>query len=45
MSGSGATCFGIFPSFETAQQVEASLAAQRPDWYFKATMTKQEAQP
>jgi len=45
MSGSGATCFGIFPSFEVAQQVEASLAAQRPDWYFKATMTKQEAQP
>lgn len=45
MSGSGATCFGIFPSFEAAQEAEASLAAQRPDWYFKATMTKQEAQP
>lgn len=45
MSGSGATCFGIFPSFEAAQKAEAALAAQRPDWYFKATMTKQETQP
>lgn len=45
MSGSGATCFGIFPCFEAAQKAEAALAAQRPDWYFKATMTKQETQP
>lgn len=39
MSGSGATCFGIFESFEKAQAAAASLATERPDWYFSATTT------
>lgn len=45
MSGSGATCFGLFSSFEAAQKAETALKDLRPDWYFQATMTKQEVQP
>jgi len=39
MSGSGATCFGIFPSFETAQNAAENLNGQKPDWYFQAVQT------
>jgi 4-diphosphocytidyl-2-C-methyl-D-erythritol kinase len=39
MSGSGATCFGIFPSAEMAERAAENLAAQRPDWYFQAVQT------
>lgn len=39
MSGSGATCFGIFPSPETAQKAVDSLNEQKPDWYFQAVQT------
>ncbi len=39
MSGSGATCFGIFASREEAEQAAHKLGVQRPDWYFRATMT------
>lgn len=39
MSGSGATCFGIFSSIETAGAAEAKLHRERPDWYFQATET------
>ncbi|MDH7804723.1 MULTISPECIES: 4-(cytidine 5'-diphospho)-2-C-methyl-D-erythritol kinase [unclassified Rhizobium] len=39
MSGSGATCFGIFHSFDAAQKAETSLRNKRPDWYFQATRT------
>lgn len=33
MSGSGATCFGIF---DTAEQAKAAARAQRPDWWARA---------
>ncbi|NTE58223.1 4-(cytidine 5'-diphospho)-2-C-methyl-D-erythritol kinase [Agrobacterium tumefaciens] len=39
MSGSGATCFGVFHSFDAAQDAETSLRKKRPDWYFQATRT------
>ncbi|MBP1842328.1 4-diphosphocytidyl-2-C-methyl-D-erythritol kinase [Rhizobium petrolearium] len=39
MSGSGATCFGIFPSLETARKAVDSLNEQKPDWYFQAVQT------
>ncbi|MCK8780698.1 4-(cytidine 5'-diphospho)-2-C-methyl-D-erythritol kinase [Rhizobium sp. NTR19] len=39
MSGSGATCFGIFRNAEAAEHAAANLAAKRPDWYFQAAQT------
>ena len=39
MSGSGATCFGIFHSLEAAKKAETSLRKKRPGWYFQATRT------
>lgn len=39
MSGSGATCFGIFHSSDAAQKAETSLREKRPGWYFQATRT------
>ncbi|KVK41523.1 4-(cytidine 5'-diphospho)-2-C-methyl-D-erythritol kinase [Agrobacterium deltaense] len=39
MSGSGATCFGIFHSLEAARKAETSLRKRRPGWYFQATRT------
>lgn len=39
MSGSGATCFGIFPAAKLADQAASSLQAIHPDWYFQATRT------
>lgn len=39
MSGSGATCFGVFHSLEAAENAETSLRKKRPGWYFQATRT------
>lgn len=39
MSGSGATCFGIFPDDETAEAAAARLAAGWPGWWVRATRT------
>ena len=39
MSGSGATCFGIFATMTAARQAAAALHDERPDWYFQATET------
>ncbi|KJF66819.1 4-(cytidine 5'-diphospho)-2-C-methyl-D-erythritol kinase [Rhizobium nepotum] len=39
MSGSGATCFGVFHSLEAARKAETSLRNKRPGWYFQATRT------
>ncbi|MBY3047950.1 4-(cytidine 5'-diphospho)-2-C-methyl-D-erythritol kinase [Rhizobium leguminosarum] len=39
MSGSGATCFGIFASMTAAEGAAAALHDKRPDWYFQATET------
>lgn len=33
MSGSGATCFGLFPNEEAAQAATEQLAADHPDWW------------
>lgn len=39
MSGSGATCFGIFASAETARRAAEHLRLRRPDWYFQDAQT------
>lgn len=39
MSGSGATCFGVFPSWEQAQAAAARLREQQPEWYVQETTT------
>ncbi|MDE1995888.1 MAG: 4-(cytidine 5'-diphospho)-2-C-methyl-D-erythritol kinase [Rhizobiaceae bacterium] len=39
MSGSGATCFGLFADSDEASAAAASLHSSRPDWYFQATET------
>ena len=39
MSGSGATCFGIFATMTAAEDAAAALHDARPDWYFQATET------
>jgi 4-diphosphocytidyl-2-C-methyl-D-erythritol kinase len=39
MSGSGATCFGIFNSQDEAVAAAERLQKLRPDWYFEATET------
>jgi 4-diphosphocytidyl-2-C-methyl-D-erythritol kinase len=37
MSGSGATCFGLFESLEAAQTAAASIAEKHPGWWVVAT--------
>lgn len=39
MSGSGATCFGIFFSREQAEAAAVNLCHRRPDWYFQTVQT------
>jgi 4-diphosphocytidyl-2-C-methyl-D-erythritol kinase len=39
MSGSGATCFGLFKSAAQADAALTELEASRPDWYFLRTNT------
>ena len=39
MSGSGATCFGIYPSDAEARAAAARIAAARPDWWVAACRT------
>jgi 4-diphosphocytidyl-2-C-methyl-D-erythritol kinase len=39
MSGSGATCFGIFNTESEAMRAAESLVQQKPGWYVQATMT------
>lgn len=38
MSGSGATCFGIFESDRALRQAEAAIRAQAPEWWVRAVM-------
>ncbi len=40
MSGSGATCFGLFERAETAALAEGYLRAAQPTWWAAATMLK-----
>ncbi len=37
MSGSGATCFGLFPTQDTAQAAATRLKACHPGWWVRAT--------
>ncbi len=39
MTGSGATCFGVFASTEAAAEAADHLRHMRPDWYFQAAQT------
>lgn len=39
MSGSGATCFGLFDTPDAANRAARNLQAARPDWYFAAAQT------
>lgn len=36
MSGSGATCFGLFADLAAAEAAAAAIAAERPDWWTAA---------
>jgi len=38
MSGSGATCFGIFENKTLVKRAEAAIKAQNPDWWCVATV-------
>ncbi|WP_274425450.1 4-(cytidine 5'-diphospho)-2-C-methyl-D-erythritol kinase [Chelativorans sp. YIM 93263] len=44
MSGSGATCFGIFESIEAAERAARAIAEEHPGWFVKATTTMPAAQ-
>lgn len=37
MSGSGATCFGLFETLEAASRAHARLVAERPGWWIATT--------
>jgi len=37
MSGSGATCFGIFASGGEARKAQEKIAGQFPDWWAQPT--------
>ena len=37
MSGSGATCFGLFPNASAAQAAAETLAQERPEWWVRKT--------
>ncbi|MEP2642373.1 4-(cytidine 5'-diphospho)-2-C-methyl-D-erythritol kinase [Roseobacter sp.] len=37
MSGSGSTCFGLYPTLPDAQAAAQSIAADHPDWWCVAT--------
>ncbi|OLY48017.1 4-(cytidine 5'-diphospho)-2-C-methyl-D-erythritol kinase [Bartonella apis] len=39
MSGSGATCFGIFDNIKRAEEVARKIKSQKPDWFVKAVET------
>ncbi|WP_047994763.1 4-(cytidine 5'-diphospho)-2-C-methyl-D-erythritol kinase [Puniceibacterium sp. IMCC21224] len=39
MSGSGATCFGLYRSAAAAQDAARQIGAQHPDWWVVATRT------
>lgn len=39
MSGSGATCFGLYGDYAAAEAAVSHLSQQRPHWYFAATRT------
>lgn len=40
MSGSGATCFGIYDGAEAAERAAAAIADRHPEWYARACRTR-----
>jgi 4-diphosphocytidyl-2-C-methyl-D-erythritol kinase len=38
MSGSGATCFGVYPTAPAAAQAARDIADQHPDWWIKPAL-------
>ena len=40
MSGSGATCFALFDNRRSAATARCRIAADRPDWWVKATVLR-----
>lgn len=36
MSGSGATCFGLFETYKLAENAAADIASNNPDWWVRA---------
>lgn len=38
LSGSGPTCFGLFPSEKTASEAAGRIAGSRPGWWVRATL-------
>lgn len=38
MSGSGATCFGVFENDRALRRAEAAIRAQAPDWWVQPTL-------
>jgi len=40
MSGSGATCFALFDNRRSAATARSRIAADRPDWWVKATVLR-----
>lgn len=43
MSGSGATCFGLFADLAKAEAAAARIAMVQPDWWCRATMARGQA--
>ena len=43
MSGSGATCFGLFADLAKAEAAAARIAEMQPDWWCRATMARGQA--
>jgi 4-diphosphocytidyl-2-C-methyl-D-erythritol kinase len=39
MSGSGATCFGLYESEHAAKAAAGTIGRERPDWFVVATTT------
>ena len=39
MSGSGATCFGIYENIKKAEEAARKIKSQKPDWFVKAVET------
>ena len=42
MSGSGATCFGLFADRAAAESAARSIAGERPNWWVRASVLKSE---
>lgn len=39
MSGSGATCFGVFASMDAAEAAAEAISVKKPDWWVRPTLS------